>query len=382
MSLDRICRKGPLRRTFLSTAILSILIVALLASESLLLQTRVHQAPLRVSISNVEAGPSEFSAELRLEATEGSIAAHLALLSGTRVSDIEKVFVFYDPGYSVRFANPTDVIGLGNRLADYLGALTPAISVSFVSASQLPVALTSNPHSALVDFGYGTLPDSVFSHNVTLLKSWLNGGGLLFWAGGPLAYFEGHIIAGGGFQHVDLGWNGQIDLVGYQLEDPIGNPARDSSGPLLSQNETLLGESLGVTYAGTADGANTSELGLHNGTDLGFDSPAGGAESPRTSLAYVPVGSGGVYFFGGAIWGTGFGVVPEADALLSGDMGLLVGIGYRPEIGPTTSSDVSVRYLGQLDVTLVLAGSYSHVVALVTSSVGPAYFFVWSDQIA
>lgn len=363
-------------------ALLVAALMILMAGEATVLHLREDSAPLGVSIQITQSTPTEFSALFQLVANQGSIVAHVALLPGEKSKPVSQVLVFYDPAFTVRFANPSDVIGLTNRLADYLHSLNPSISVSTVDSAGLPDALAGSPNAALVIFGYGTLPDDVFSHNVTLLKTWIEGGGILIWAGGPLAYFEGHSLASGGFQHEDLGWNGQVDLAGFQLEDPIGDPAVHSSGPLTSTTESPLGYALGIQYPGTADGANVTELEGHNGSDVGFDSNSTGKESPRTSLAYIPVGQGGIYYFGGAIWGTGFGVVPEADTLLSGDMALLIGTGYRPSQGPEGANQLTVGYLKKSSDSLSLIGPPSHVTAEVTSTIGTAYLFIWSEELA
>lgn len=379
--LTSLSTRRPRRRWLASATVGMVVCVALLGLETISLASRAYSQPIDVSTTLLYSGQGTFDVQFRLSSTVGAIGAHVALLPGSLAPRVSKVMVFYDPAFHVRFANGVDVVGLGTRIAAYLSRFAPAVPVDFVDAMSLPSELNESSHAALVVFGYDTLPDSVFSAHVSFLRGWIEGGGILVWAGGPLAYFEGHVNSSGVFVHEDLGWSGQTDLLGFPLEDSIGNPATRSSGPLVSGNETLLGESLGVSYAGTADGANVSELSAHNGTDVGFDSQPVGAESPRTSVAFIPLGKGGVFYFGGAIWGTGFGTVPDADASLSGDIALLLGTGYEPSRGPADSENVTINYLGSTSAVLGVSASYPHMTGLVTSRLGPTYLFQWARQL-
>jgi hypothetical protein len=345
------------------------------------LESRTRGAPISVTIDSIVTASGSASVEISLRASYGAIDAHVALLSGISESRVSSVFVFEDPGYFLRFGNLVDVVGLETRLSDYFSELSPPIPVSFVDAAELPTILLSNPHAALVDFAYDTLPDSVFSANTTLLKTWITAGGTLVWAGGPLAFFEGHTLPGGGFEHEDLGWRGQVDLTGYDLEDTDGNPAVLSAGPLLGTNESPIGSALGIEFDGTPDGANTTQLALHNGTDLGFDSASSPEASSRTSLAFVPIGQGRLFYFGGAAWGDGIGTIPNGAGLVSADIGLLLGTGFVPEPGPAVSETVGLTDFHPTELRLNVSGSYTHLIVVVTSTTGAVSLFVWSKQV-
>jgi len=365
----------------ISVALLALVSVLVISGEAAILGGRSASGTLNVSVEVIQAGPISASFQFRISAPDGDLVAHVALVPGTRSLSVTKVLVFYDVGFHVRFANPGDVLGLSSRLSTYLATVSPPIPVSTVNASSLPNALNANPKAALVDFGYGTIPDNVLSRNTSLLENWIYAGGTLIWAGGPLAYFEGHLSPSGAYQKTDLGWSGQNLLAGFRLEDPVGNPATRSSGPLLASNETALGSALGVQYPGAADGANTSELAMNHATDLGFDSLASGGAASRTSLAFVPIGNGGILYFGGAVWGTGSGTVPLADASIAGDVALLLRAAYAPAPGPTSVATVTVAYWKPSQLILSVNGSYTHIVGIVTSTLGPAYLFQWSQQL-
>ncbi len=369
------------KRRRVSTAIGTLVCVAILLGMSFGLEGRGSRPPLSVSVLSVRQTPGSLVVTLRLTASSGTIGVHLALLPGRSLSSVTEAYVFSDPAFFLRFGTASDLVGLEVRISDYLAALSPAIPVAFVDAQALPSVLEANPHSALIDFAYDTLPESLLAENSSLLKTWIEGGGTLIWAGGPLAYFEGNILPNGTLHHEDLGWAGQVALTGFSLEDPIGNPASRSYGPLVGTVETPLASAFGMTYPGTPDGANLSQLLLHNGTDLGFDASPVGSASARTSAAYIPVGEGRIVYFGGGIWGDQVGVIPDADGLLSSDIELLLGSGYAPDSGPTFATEITVNSLRADTVTLMVPSSNGPYVAIASSSVGTATLFFWSTQL-
>lgn len=368
-----------LSRTTIS--ICAIVCAFLLLALCVSLEARANEPPLTVSVVSTQAGENSFSVTLRFTARDGAIGVHDSLVPGESSNPVNHVFVLYDPNMFVRFGTPNDVVGLEERIGDYLNQLSTPIPVSLVSSSQLLPDLESNPHAAFIDFAYATIPDNVFSPNTTMLRSWIASGGTLIWAGGPLAYFEGHVTSAGSFVYDNLGWAGQQDLTGFPLEDAIGNPASRSYGPLIGTSESTVGASLGIMYPGTPDGANLTEVLRHNGTDLGFDA-AVGSTSERTSLVFVPINQGRLFYFGGAIWGDGLGIVPGADSSLSTDIELLVGTGYSPLPGPTTFTNVTLTYGSPLEQTLSVSGTYNHFVVIVSSTFGPTSLFLWSRQVA
>lgn len=369
------------RRPRASAALAALIVVALLLALCYTLESRVAGTPLSVAVIVTEPGSNSFGVTLRLTANYGSIDAHVAVVPGESSTPISEVFVFYDSAFFLRFGNAVDVVGLEERLSDFLSEISPATPVAFVDSAQLPAVLEANPHAAFIDFCYATLPSTVLSPDVTLLKSWIEGGGTLIWAGGPLAFFEGNPAPNGTFVYDNLGWEGQLDLAGYPLEDPVGDPASRSAGPLLASNESAVGAALGVSFDGTPDGANVSELATHGGVDLGFDSASVNGASPRTSLAFASIGSGRLFFFGGAVWGDAEGTIPSAAGYIASDIELLVVSAYSPLPGPATYATLTVGYLSPTTVTLSLNGSYSHFVVVVTCTSGAVSLFVWSKQV-
>lgn len=360
----------------------SIVVVVLLAAETVALIPRAHSVPLEVSATLLESGPTYSSARFSLETRYGNLMTHLALLPGIRDRTVNCLIVYKDPTVPLRYASQSDLEGLVSRISQFLQDFGSNIPVITTNATELSGVLEHNPHGTLLDFGYGSLPSSVISRNTTLLVSWIMGGGTLIWAGGPLGYFESTPSANDGVTFSSsLGWEGQIEIAGFPLEDPIGDPAKASAGPLLGMHPSVLAKALGMMYQGTIDGANTSQLLAAGGFDIGWDSSPGSGQSIRTSIASIPRGLGYIFYFGGALWGDGSGVVPGADVELSGDIALLLSTGYLPGQGFATSLNILVTPTGGQSFTLAVFGNDPHLIALVTSKFGDIYTIIWVREL-
>jgi hypothetical protein len=127
-----------------------------------------------------------------------------------------------------------------------------------------------------------------------------------------------------------------------------------------------LGLALATQYYATPTGANVSELSAHGGIDLGLDTVGEAGASPRTSLAYVPVGSGGILFFGGADYSGYNGYVPFAQgwitdgtAVISLDIALWLDLDSAPLAGGSNATVVSVPAGGEVDIHLAVPATSS-----------------------
>jgi hypothetical protein len=362
----------------LPVSVISIVVVVFLVAEVTILLPRAANGPLGASAVLLENGPTYSSARFSLVARYGVLVAHVALLPGSWDQNVTGLIAYEDPTVPIRYASSSDVVGLISRVAQTLQVAGSRIPVIAANATELPGLLARNPHGALLDFGYGSLPSTVFSDSNHLLVSWIMAGGVLIWAGGPLGYFETTPTPNGGVTFApSMGWTGQTYIAGFALEDPVGNPAIVSAGPLLGTHPSALATALGMMYPGTIDGANRSRLLAEGGSDLGWDTSSGPWQANRTSIASLPRGLGHIYFFGGALWGTGAGVVPNADVELSGDIGMLLITGYLPGQGSAVSQNVLVTPRGTQFLTLGVSGPESQLYALVTTEIGGIYITVW-----
>lgn len=363
---------------------LCVTIVVLLCCEGFSAGYPPERSVLSVAVyQSLQTSPPEVS--VLVGSAAGSMSVRISVLPGTiGGSQSRAVYLFEDPGFPLRYAATNDLLGFWSRTVDYLRSITPDVVTGTVDSSQLPGFLSSHPNSTLVVFGYGELPSSVLSENSSLLRDWLLNGGTLFWAGGPIGFYEGSVNATGQYVHQDLGWNGQLMLLGFPLTDPIGNPSTHSAGPAVSAIPTPLGTALGISFPGTSDAANVSQVSAHGGFSLGFESsPTTGPSepAPRTSLAYVPVGKGSLFFFGGAIWGYGTGSVSNADLDLSSDVGLLAGLGFVPTSEGAQSGLVQVPPFAKVSSSFALMVPRVSEVVLVTSQVLGNRIFCYASSI-
>lgn len=359
--------KGRAART---VGVACLLVILFLSVESAALVATEESAPLSVSIVSATTGSAGTQVTLLMRAGNTGLPAHVGLLSGTLRTD-RPVYVLADPRYPSDYASYAEILEVSSRIA----AVAP---LQRVDAAGVDSVVRSGIPSTLVVLG-GIVPDSLLSNSSDLLGSWVRGGGLLVWAGGPLGFDEGHLSGSGTFVPDPMGWAGQVALAGYALTDP-GAP-----GPLLGTNETAAASALGIRFLGTASGANETALGTHGGFAIGWSSASPrSSEGSRVSVAYLPVGSGGILFFGGSfrIPSPASGYIPGADFGLSSDLATLLGSGYVPEAGPSTASALWLASDAQQVVTLRLpAGAPAHAVAIATSPALPVPIVVWSAEI-
>ncbi|MCI4335701.1 MAG: hypothetical protein L3K17_00680 [Thermoplasmata archaeon] len=215
------------------------------------------------------------------------------------------------------------------------------------------------------------------------------------WAGGPLGFSAGHPTVPSGFHYDSPAWAGQLDLAGFPLTDvarlaPRGTATTTPSPPLLGTNQSSLGGALDLQYPGTADGANVSEVVAHAGVVLGTiaASPGPAGVSPRTSICFLPVGEGGIYYFGGADLSSYQSYVPFANGWITGgtldvasDMAELIGLGFTPVSGPSTSQDVQLGPGESIVKSLSLANYTGGVAVLVRCGVDWTTFALWGESI-
>jgi hypothetical protein len=304
----------------------------------------------------------------------------------------EHAFFYLDPSQPAQFGSHDDVVALVDRALVGLRDQDSNTTVSTVTGAALPAVLAGNPQGILIVAEYGILPWTLLSNSSSLLRTWLLGGGTLIWAGGPLGYYEGG--PGGPSALVPsapypdgLGWAGQVRLLGFPLTDPTpGAPyeLRPSMGPLTGWVPAPMQEVLGIEYNGTVYGANTSELAAHGGLSLGFETPGAagpGAPSPRTSLAWLPIGNGSLFYFGGGIW-TQFGdAIPQGGQRLGLDITQLIAHPYLPGQGVTDIVPLTLGAFSTESETLQIVTYDSGVALIVQSSVDGVLFFQLSRQL-
>lgn len=366
-----------------ASALLAVFVSLILIEAGLFAVTQRRPA-LNVSVATEVSGPRT-TVTFSLGAGPLPIGVHLAVLPGTAEPLRDPaVLYFADPAYPSLYASPADVYGMGVRIGTYFPLMGSHDYIVFVNSEDLPAMLARHPYGTLVIAGGGVIPDYVYSPISSLLRSWVEGGGTLVWAGGPLAYSSGHVSkATGQFVYNSLQWAGQTDLLGFPLCDPVDLASINGTSSLtLSASEpSPLGAALGIGYQGTPAGANTSEVIAHGGTVLGYATPSSGGAASRTSLAYLPLGSGAVYYFGGAIFQGGLGYVPQASVNLTLDIALLLTLNYRPTLGPSAFANIGLGPLQSRSVALTVNGSSGGLIAFVRSALQGGLEYFWSGTL-
>lgn len=348
--------------------------------------------PVRLTV--VQSGPQGAGWSLTVRVTTGLVSTDLltALVPGSLGNILDpNVYFFADPAYPSLFDSYGDTLSIPRQVTAYLSDLGFHPQVTLLTGPQIQPTLSAHPHAVMVVAGPGVIPDSVFSASTTFLPAWVRSGGTLVWAGGPLGYFEGHPGAGGQFQYTDLQWAGESTFVGYPLTQPFGTPLPNGGPPspgtspyppLSGIAPDPLAHALGIGYSGVSAGADLPSLYAHGGLSLGFETTPGAIAGTRTSLAYLPVGAGALYFFGGALFSPNQGYIPFASETLSEDIAFLVGLGYVPASGPVATGPISIGPLGSQEVTLSLADRSHGVVGLARASPDATFEFFWSEPLA
>ncbi|MCI4369262.1 MAG: hypothetical protein L3K09_06855 [Thermoplasmata archaeon] len=358
-------RPLPLRLALATGAV----ILLLLSVESVAVLIADQTPPLSVSLERVQWLGSTIRASIEVRAGAAPVQVHAGLLPGV-LERGRPIYIFADDRYPGPFATYTQVHEIGERLMLNLPTAT------FVDDAQLLQVVMSGSPGVILVLG-GLVPDFVLSNGSAPLATWVQQGGLLVWAGGPLGFDTGHPTQGGPFSWNPLAWEGQKLLTGFAVTDP------GPTGTLLATNATPLSTALGTTYNGAPTGANATAVLAHGGAILGPETgPGPNGSAPRTAIAYVPVAAGGILFFGGSFAAATIPqqFIPNADFGLSSDLALLMGTGYVPAPGTTASVNLLLQPYESRSVSLNVpaAEAIGGLVVVVTSPGIPTLLTLWS----
>lgn len=385
--MDSPVSRRPERGAARLVPIVSIVVVGLLVFEVGLLVLPGTERTLSVRISGLEY--SGDTATVTLQVSNGLLpsSVHLALVpSGGSAASDPTILYFSDASYHPLYGSIGDIDTSGTRLASYLALMHSPDQVDFVNGAGLPAQLELHPHGTLVFVGTGVLPDFVYSQNSTLLAYWLQNGGTLIWAGGPLGYTAGHPTSGGGFFYDNLGWLGELKLAGFALSDSfdLSDPAPGSAGPGYAPTATALASALQLSYGGAFVGANVTQVQAHQGVVLGNTAPgldAASAESPRASTAFVPVGRGGLLYFGAGLYEAPLGFVPDGSVELCQDIATWLSLPRQPTNGPVTEANVNLTSYQQSSVSLSVPLVDGDYIALARSQLQGSQLTFWSGVV-
>lgn len=366
----------PDRPRSLATLLLGALVVLLLA-ESLMGWGEVQRPPLSATIAPEASvdGVASVTATFT-NARAVPLPLHVGTLPGRVQPAPSRAMMLVDPSYPTIFGSYADVLALEQRVGALLVTAGAPTQLEPETAAGLLAALNATPGGTLIVAEYGSVPPSLLSTGTAPLAVWVRDGGTLIWAGGPLGFFEAPAGAGArGCCPAGLGWDGQLAMVGFPLTDPVNassSPGEPDGGPTIGVSLSPLGAAWGTTYDGTQFGANVTELAAHGGFALGVETAT--AATPRTSLAYLPLGAGQIFYFGNAIWSPTGQYTPNGGLALSVDIARLLDAGVVPSAGPAFATDLAVGGGQTTAVTLPVAPGVPTVL-VATCSIGGVPFW-------
>lgn len=270
------------RRAFAVTLIL------ILTGELILLVQPLFVADDKVTL--LKAGfQGEELLEVTFDVKQGSYPKVLKISlfpSSSTVID-KDIFVYYDQDYPSSLVSVSSWLGIidhleeNHRLKGYGGKLEA------VNAPGLrEIMLQKN--DSIVIIPSGVFPETVHTKEASLVKQYLENGGIVVWVGDVFAYYSGK--RGGQLQTPspeNPGLEAQERILGYVLSNTTKLDRANV--------DTALSNGLCLKYSGLQAGISVDEVLKHNGSVLGKTS------KNMTSVAAVPVGNGFLVVFGGKV---------------------------------------------------------------------------------
>ncbi len=139
--------------------------------------------------------------------------------------------------------------------------------------------------------GTTALPQGVFFPEPDLMKSWIEGGGILIWTGALVGRYmgtaEGLVVDM--FEDGGEGQWGPTFILGF---DPIGEEGQERATV-----PTPWMEALDIRFPLATWGASVEDVDSRDGVLLGAATPG---ENPKASVSLLPVGEGALALFGEA----------------------------------------------------------------------------------
>lgn len=374
--------RGPMGSRRRAAEIVLLAFILVLGGEGLALEAVSHTDRIHATVHWSRSGGG-VDAQFTVSTGLSSVDLRLSLLPGNLhpTARNHAVIALGDPRYPYSYGPLSDATSDATWIWRYLDALgAPAAPpIGLTDSSALPSILAAHPNGTLLILNSGLVPSSVLSPTNSTLADWIRAGGTLVWAGGPIGYAQATIGPDGSFEGRYSGWAGQVELLGFNLTSPPPPGVPDSA--LFGSAATPLSAALGLTYSFAADGANVSALEAHGGTSIGWEVAAGALDglSARTSIAFLPVGNGTLWYFGGGTAAPGIAQIPAGSPTLSQEIALLLDLGYVPGPGASSTRTAELRPLTSATYELGVPGPPAGVVAIVLAPVPGSTLYVWSE---
>jgi len=199
----------------------------------------------------------------------------------------KNLYVYYDKDYPYSLTSLGSWIGVIDHLDENVKLKGYKGKLEIVNASKLKEIMLQKYNSVLI-IPSGVLPETVHTKENSIVKQYLENGGIIVWIGDVFAAYSGKqggkIIS---FSPENPGLEAQEKILGYI----ISNTSKFESADV----ETHYSKALSLKYPGIHTGAFREEILKHNGLVLGK------VKENRTSIGMVPVGKGFLILFGGIV---------------------------------------------------------------------------------
>lgn len=289
---------SPLRfRSYaLGSSRLLILVVAILMIGQTMVYTQplIQQRPTlyvrSINASNVDHVKVDYSL------TSGSFPVDMQVFttpltySPNSFSNME-ILIYYDKDYPSSFVSEAGWIGLLDHIPIELELGGYNGSVRIVNAVELQHRMQKG-HEFTVIIPSGVLPDTLHAKNETSVGDWLRSGGTMIWIGDAFAYLSGQKgrvtepFSAGNYSQI------QNQVLGFTL---FNETSKESER--FAYEPSTFSEALDLRFPDALVGPYVSEVLKNGGLVFGRTT----AQNVRTSIAYVPVGSGSLILFGGGV---------------------------------------------------------------------------------
>ncbi len=231
-----------------------------------------------------------------------TLTARLAIAAGSRALNMTALFipltqsgaipgidVYEDPAYPV-VGSIGDIYGVFDHLGPALRDRGYGGPIDVVNAIDLVAILRSNDTPVVV-MPSSVIPDAVLSNATNLLTPWLDRGGVLVWTGDLIGGYIG--LPG----ETRITWNASQNLQWAGEQRIFGSPVVAAAQPFpgTATVATPIATWLDLRYPLDFVGAHVRLAVDRGGFPMGFMSAD---VDPSTSIAWVPVGRGGVILFG------------------------------------------------------------------------------------
>ena len=211
----------------------------------------------------------------------------VALLRSYQLFSDRHIYTYYDENYPSSMVALASWLGIIDHLDENLRLKGYVGSTEVVNAARLR-ELMLQEYDSVVIIPSGVFPETVHTRESSLVKQYLEMGGIIIWIGDYFAAFlgkYGNMVNGSSTENP--GFEAQQEILGYTISNAS---SLESAG-----NASLFSHSLNLRYPGIQRGILVDEVVKHGGLVLGM------TNGDRTSIGLVPVGNGYLVIFGGKV---------------------------------------------------------------------------------